>query len=281
MDLHRRSYIKAAALGSASLFLSPLNLGDFWNKIEFFSVFRHPCADPVKADLASQAVATAMSTLGEGGAVFIEPYRRTIKKVYAENVRCVGGALPRYNDNYYLSYFYNAEKKAYTKLRNAGSRYIPRDLVFKDKEQTITMAYHGSDLLINRYKNQWRPSERHLQQIAEMAEEYRQVGLFKRNISASNLILDKSQDRLIAIDFKYAVPRSFDVLAQEIQHQHLLLPRISKDLPLRLLSSFADFQHKQVVAYTEASEKLYANGDVDLNNHEERLRFLKIISAAV
>ncbi len=281
MDFCRRSYLKTAAMGCASLLLSPMNFGDLWSRVEFYSIFRHPCADPVPADLANQTVATAMSTLGEGGAIFLEPYRQTIKKVYAENVLCVGGALPRYNDNFYLNYFYNAEKAAYTKLRAAGSRYIPRDLVFNDKEQTITMAYHGSDLLINRYRNQWHPSERHLQQIIEMAEEYREIGLFKRNISASNLIWDSSQDRLIAVDFKYAVPRTVDILPQEIQHQHLLLPNIAKDLPRQFLSTFSDFSQEQVRAYTEVSERLYADGKSDPNNHEQRLNFLKIISAAV
>lgn len=279
MELTRRQCLKAAAVGGASFIFAPLNFDFGTDIISNFEVFRHPHAAPVQIQTASQTVTTF--TLGEGGGIFLDRGRQLIKKVYAQDVVCVGGAVSsKYNAPLYHDYFYEHEKKAYKALKSMGSRYVPDQISFNDEERSITMSCHGNDLLMN-FERGWVAEEHHLEQIAEMANEYRQAGFFKRNICASNLIYDQANDRLRAIDFKFVVPRTNEALAQEIQHHHLLLRKINPNLPQQLQATFVDFSETYVQAYSEISHKLYTENKVNEHDHELRLQLLKQIQAAV
>lgn len=280
MDVSRRQCLKAAVVGGATVLFAPLKFDFGLDAMSNFEVFQHPYALPLKIQTSTETITT--SSIGDVGGVFIDRTRNLIKKVYALNMPSVGGVIaPKYNAPLYHNYFYENEKKAYSQLRAMGSRYIPEQISFNDEERSITMAYHGRDLLTNRFQDGWQPEDRHIEQIIEMSHEYRLAGFFKRNVCASNLIYDFAEDRLRAIDFKFIVPRTSDVVAQEIQHHHLLLHKIHADLPQQMEATFADFSLSHVRAYSDMSRQLYAQYTRDENNHELRLQLLKKIQAAV
>lgn len=280
MDANRRQYLKAAAIGGLSYFFSPLNLNFGFDEASAFEIFRHPHAHPLELNNLSQPLST--TTLGESGGIFVDCSRRLVKKVYAQDIPCVGGAISKkYNAALYHDFFYQKEKQSYLTLMNMGSRYIPSRITFNDDERSITMSHHGVDLLINEFQKQWQPKEKHIEQIVEMAEEYRQAGFFKRNICASNLIYDRAQDRLLAIDFKFAVPRKADVVAQEVQHHYMLLRKINPTLPERMQTTFADFSAEHVAAYAKVSDQIYSTNSISEHDTDLRLKLLKQIQAAV
>lgn len=280
MYITRRQCLKAAAVSGTTFLFAPLNFNFGSDAISNFEIFQHPQALPLKIQTATETITT--TTLGEGGGIFIDHVQKLIKKVYAQDVLCVGGTVStKYNAPVYHEYFYEHEKKAYLKLQEMGSRYIPRQLSFDDEERSITMSYHGGDLFMNRLQNGWTPSDRHIEQIVEMAHEYRQAGFFKRNICASNLIYDRTYDCLRAIDFKFVVPRTQEALAQEIQHHHLLLRKINLDLPQKLQVTFTDFSAADVQAYSSVGHELYAGNNINEHDHDLRLQLLKKIQAAV
>lgn len=281
MNKTRRKYLKMALFGSASFFIpfeAKISFKEALSDFGFTKLFKHPKALPIQMDPYSSKV--LVSTMGEGGALLLNPSRGLIKKVYAMDVACVGGSKPKYNDLYSHNFFYQTEKNTFLKLQSIGSKYIPQDLVFNDREQSISMKYQGNDLLIEMAEG-WKPTAAHLEQIIEMAEEYKRIGVFKRNICASNIILDKSQDRLLAIDFKYTVARTEKYLPQEIQHQQMLLKSIDSELPAKLTSTFSDFSSGKVDKYFTVAEQLYSYSKVSVNDEENRLKILEIIRSAV
>lgn len=281
MDLQRRQYLKAAAFGAASFILGAPILGRPFpfRDADQFKLFRHPLAKPYKWDLQTGEV--LVSTLGEGGSILMHPVKRVVKKIYAQDAICVGGTKPFYNYPHSHWFFYESEKEVYTKLIASGSRYIPRDIAFNDEEQSITMPYLGEDLFTLLRRGQWQPREHHLQQIVDMANEYRSVGIFKRNICPSNLFLDSKSDRLIAIDFKYSVSRVSQHLPQEIQHHHFLLKSLDSGLPAQLATTFSDFSADLVNRYSQKSAEIYSTNFPPVSDHETRLRFLNMIKSAV
>lgn len=298
MNQDRRKYLKLAALSGLSYFLEPF---DFIGKKilrdpvavspaliaqpeviekEFIQLFTHPHAMPLAVDAASSTV--LLSTLGEGGALYLNASSGTIKKVYNMDALCVGGAQPKYNDYYSHNYFYETEKETYLKLKERGSKYIPRDIFFNDDEQSITMSKQGDDLLINLVRSDWKLKEKHIAQIVEMAHEYREIGIFKRNICGSNLIVDRENDRLVAVDFKYVKPRTADYLPQEIQHQYMSLRKVDSSLPKRLESTFSDFPTERIRQYAQACRQIYfLNNPPDENDHEQRRLILERIKSSV
>ena len=167
-------------------------------------------------------------------------------KSYDINGTCVGGSapLPMYRTEAAMKLFYATEKEAYLRLRSIGSRFIPDQVRFDDEARTVYTSCDGSDLSMCHKKGIELPEDWEAQVLA-MVKEYQQVGLFKSNISFSNLIYDSNSETLKAIGFSVAKPRQGWAYKTEVERLFQSFAHHSVDYAAELAHANTDFASQE------------------------------------
>jgi hypothetical protein len=189
--------------------------------------FRHPLA---------RVTGDGRVTVGTTVTIWIDEDEKLVKRVYDPQGTTVSGQAPLIRHPALLRRFFQNELYWLQKLE--GSRFIPR-LVDVDREAlAIIQEYAGPDLYTDLRQGRRPPDDLLLSQLVAMYEEYREVGLLKRNGEPRNLAWHN--DRLLAFDFKYAIPRRVEDLDTELASiRHFLMP-LHAELPRMLMATFDD-----------------------------------------
>lgn len=210
--------------------------------------FRHPLTNqPILGHQGELLV------LRPGGfaEIRIDEAKGTIVKRYCKNgINCMGESIVMHDES--LERRYRAEKSAYLRLADVGSKFLPENLIFNDEERSISMKYYGKDLLtrVHLFGEEIPASIR--AQVVPMFEEYRQAGFFKVNFALSNLLVDEANARLVGIGFSEHVNRNSKNLIWEV---HLLGSVCSHfpDLAANLQHVYSDFSPDLVRSLTEVA----------------------------
>lgn len=192
---------------------------------------------------------------GGEASIAINLQKQLVRKRFALNAITSSGHPPRHTSEEDLSRYYHREKACLQKLNQLGSEHAPRLVAFDDATQTLTLPYLGPDLCVRMIRDGWRPSNHHLQQIAQMYDEFRQAGFLYRNASRPNFYWNPETDKMIASDFRSAKARVLSDFVFEVHQIHLYLPTIHPRLPGMLRETFSDFPEKVVaLAFDTAAQ---------------------------
>lgn len=257
MDLHRRDFlVKIPAVGALAAVSSNGAFVDFLkglykNSSRGWATFQHPLAQPKVWSLVNNQTFHG-STMGIVATVKKALDQSMVAKCYDINGTCIGGAspLPTYRTEAAMKLFYETEKEAYSRLRSIGSRFIPKQVRFDDETRTVYTSFEGDDLSLCLEKGVVLPENWESQVIA-MVEEYQKVGLFKSNISFSNLVYNPENESIKAIGFSVAKPRQGWAFKTEVERIFQAFSHHSVDYAEQLVRANTDFSMPEAIKVVE------------------------------
>lgn len=200
---------------------------------------------------------------GVASTVQIDLANNSVLKKYLVDGTCSNGLQPCLflNNSRTMASLYSTDKATLLKLQSNGSLFIPTPLSFDDSKLEITMPYLGQDYLhLTREQGLDFVSKElvdsRIVSLNAMMEEYRNIGIFKMNISPSNLY--EHDGRTIASDFKFARKRSHATAIHQINELYSLLSKwIGPQNVVHLKASFSDFSPNFIDEQFKKSKELF------------------------
>lgn len=164
--------------------------------------------------------------LGTCVEVHIDKKNRIISRQYKnDSITCNGSVTKKSPDE--IENFFQNEVYWLEKLK---SRWIPLTLDINYSTRTIIQEYTHTDLLYNK-PNLKEVVPDIVDQVIDMYKFFKEMNMYKRNGSLSNLTLRDKQ--LVAFDFKWATTRPTG-LEMELKSYDQWLSKIDSSLPEKL-----------------------------------------------
>lgn len=257
MDLRRRDFLlkipavsALAAVSTNGAFVDFLK-GLYHNSSKGWATLQHPMAQPKVWSLTNGQTYRG-STMGIAATLKKSFDGAMIAKTYDINGICVGGSLPlpTYRTEAAMKLFYGTEKEAYSRLLSIGSRFIPDVVRFDDDTRTVYTSHEGMDLSLCFERGIELPEDWESQVVA-MVKEYKDAGLFKSNISFSNLVYRPGSDTIKAIGFSVAKPRQGWAYKTEVERVFQAFSHHGVEYAEQLVLTNTDFSTAEALEVVE------------------------------